>query len=507
MRSFKVNIIITAIASLTAMSCTDLDEGLKSDLDAKTAEAIIKKNADVDALVEAVYQDLNNTFPAYGNVFHLQEVAADEAIVPSRPSGWDDDGLWRTIYTHTWTPDHPSFKTVFNLLNKGVFDATNVLNFNPSPAAAAEARFLRAYFMYSCADLFGKVPVRDPGGNLLTLPAVYQNADAIDFVISEIEAVMADLPDTGPAYKATKNAARALLARVYLNRGMYTNRSNPSFDAKDMDKVITYADQITGKSLDFYWNNFGPNNGEISTELIFSIQGIGGVRGNGLENTFYAALPSELELPLGGGWNGWATTQAFYESFTDGDIRKSYDHPLTKPTHGYNVGFLEGQQHDKNNNPIPGVILTKEITTLQGETNYAGVRVLKYVPDFANPGASDNDWSVVRYADVLLMKAEALFRKGNTDEALTIVNDLRANRSRSAGSLPPLTAPLTLDNILAERGRELYWEGIRRTDLIRFGKFLDARLLKPKSDPKYLVYPIPRESALANSNLGQNPDY
>jgi hypothetical protein len=113
---------------------------------------------------------------------------------------------------------------------------------------------------------------------------------------------------------------------------------------------------------------------------------------------------------------------------------------------------------------------------------------------------------LIGYSDVLLMKAEALFRKGQADEALVIVNNLRSNRSASLGSLSPLTS-LTEADLLAERGRELYWQDYRRTDLIRFGKFLDARLLKPLSDSKYLLFPLPRAAVLANKNLIQNPGY
>ncbi|RYF10404.1 MAG: RagB/SusD family nutrient uptake outer membrane protein, partial [Flavobacteriales bacterium] len=122
--------------------------------------------------------------------------------------------------------------------------------------------------------------------------------------------------------------------------------------------------------------------------------------------------------------------------------------------------------------------------------------------DYANSGSRkpDNDWVYYRYSDALLMKAEAQLRISQTTSALTLVNSLRTVRGASA-----LTS-LTLDVLLDERGRELYWEGFRRQDLIRFGKFLAAWQEKPASEAKYLLFPIP-DNQLGNPNLVQNPGY
>ena len=294
---------------------------------------------------------------------------------------------------------------------------------------------------------------------------------------------------------------------MYLNRGVYANRVNPTFSEADMDKVINYADLVSGKSLNFYWNNYQPNNDVISSELLFTVQGQGGLQGNGETWIWFGTMPSGTTVPGGGGWSGWATTPECFDNLTDGDIRKSYDDPEVIEHGGYNVGFLIGQINGPGGtDPIPGCIVTKEINSLIGEGSYSGARVLKYVPDFQYPYSPDNDWILMSYSDVLLMKAEALLRKGDAITALTIVNDLRANRSVTPGSLPSFTT-LTLEDILAERGREFYWQGTRRTDLIRYGKFLDARTLKPVSDPIRLVFPIPQEAVYANPGLTQNQGY
>lgn len=497
----KKYIYITLVILLSG-ACTDLNEELYSNLPGDVARRFLEENADFDALLETVYRDFDATFVQHsGATFILNGVSSDEMIVPSRPSGWDNGGVYRQLHQHSWTPTHDIANSVWRRLNKGNFDATNVMSFNPSPEIAAEARFLRAFFMWNVLDLYGQVPFREPGDNLLNAPTVLSGEEAIDFIISETEEALPLLSDSNPAYRASKNAARGFLAKLYLNRGVYTDRKNPQFADADMDKVIEYADAITGKSLDFYWDSFGPDNNEVSSELIFTIEGEGGVRSHSLWVVWHSTFPTEMTLPNGGGWNGFSTLADFYQSFEEEDIRRYYEHPHTMEHGGYNVGFLAGQQYDKDGKLLPNVNFRPEVPVIIGASLWDGVRPVKYVPDYDHPGAADNDYVLIRYADVLLMKAEALLRKGNAADALEIVNEIRVNRGVDGFN------ELTLDNLLAERGRELYWEGHRRTDLIRFGKFLEPWHLKPASDPKYLVFAIPPADVLANPNLVQNPGY
>ncbi|MDB5248896.1 MAG: RagB/SusD family protein [Segetibacter sp.] len=488
---------------LTFSSCTKLNEDLYSDLAADRARAEIVSKVNFTALLDQVYRDMDNPFPGYDQAFGLQEMSSDEMVVPSRPSGWDNNGIFREMHQHTWTQDNSLIKSVWLNLNRGVFDASNILEFKPPANVAAEARFLRAYFMYEIVDLFNQLPFREVGFNLLEKPKVIKGKEAIDFVISEVEAVMKDLPATAPDWKASKNAANGFLTRLYLNRGVYADPGNPTFASTDLDKVIQHADAITGKQLNFYWDNFGPNNGQISKEIVFSVEAIGGTRAHGLQFQWYATLPGEIKLSAsGGGWNGLCTLKEFYNKYETNDIRRYYESPITKPVYGYNVGFLVGQQYDQNGQPIPNVNLTPEVPTIIGATLYNGIRPLKYIPDLGpNINRPDNDWILIRWADVLLMKAEALLRKGDEPAARAIVNQIRTSRNVAA------FGTLNLDNLLDERGRETYWEGMRRRDLIRFKKFNQPWELKPASQPYRNVFPIPREDVLANPNLTQNPGY
>ncbi|UYQ92670.1 RagB/SusD family nutrient uptake outer membrane protein [Chitinophaga horti] len=180
---------------------------------------------------------------------------------------------------------------------------------------------------------------------------------------------------------------------------------------------------------------------------------------------------------------------------------------------GLRVGLLVGQQFDQTGKELVDrkgnkLAFTRELLLQEtgNDLEVKGIRVVKYPPDFVtlngqNSNNASNDYVFLRYADVLLMKAEALLRNNGAGAALTIVNQLRVKRGAT-----PLLA-LTLDNMIDERGREFYWEGWRRQDLIRFGKFLEPTQLKPTDDKKYLLFPIPANAKAVNPNLTQNDGY
>ncbi|MEP4134306.1 MAG: RagB/SusD family nutrient uptake outer membrane protein, partial [Cyclobacteriaceae bacterium] len=260
--------IITSFSIAVLASCTDLDEGLTSDATADQATEFLIENADYDALLEKVYRDFDGAFISYENgTYAMNVISTDEGICPSRPSGWDNGGEYRTLHQHTWDDTHPINNSVWGKLNRGNFDATNVLSFDPPEDVAAEARFLRAFFLWQLLDLWGQVPYRQPNEDLLLAPTVLTGKEATDFIISEVEEVLPLLSTTNPPYRASQNAARALLAKLYINRGVYENREAPTFVDADMDKVIQYVDAIGDKALDFYWDSFEPNNNEVSSEI------------------------------------------------------------------------------------------------------------------------------------------------------------------------------------------------------------------------------------------------
>ncbi len=501
-------ILILSLVFIGLSACTDLKENLNDSLTEEQALAL----GDPAAILKATYDGFNDPYQDQSFFWALQEHTADEAVGPTRGPDWDDNGAWRVLHDHTWTAENSRAASTFNGILQIVFNSTDVLNFNPTPQQKAEALFLRAFAMFSIADLYGQVPFREAGENLLNPSNVLSATEALDKIISDLGEILDDLPD-GPPYVANKDAAKVLLMKTYLNYGTFGDRVNPKFSESDMDKVIEFADQIinSGKYSiqDNVFDNFAPNNDQISNELIFTQLNQLGVpvvnTSNGVKSRWRCTLHYNQNPS---GWNGFCTIADFYDKFDPNDQRIGVDYPGVTDVGGVRAGFLVGQQFDAAGTPLVdgkgnSLAFTKEVELINtgNDLEITGIRVIKYPPDYADANNPDNDYVYYRYADVILMKAEALLRKGNEPDARDLVNSIRAKRG-----VADLTT-LDLDKLIDERGFELYWEGHRRTDLIRFGKFLEAWTLKPASGNERLLFPIPSGQLAVNPNLKQNPGY
>jgi starch-binding outer membrane protein, SusD/RagB family len=506
LKGFVPFIIFTSL-----IGCTNLDEQI---LDGVSKDAPVNPTS----LLATTYRDLRG-FQAQGQMFALDEMSTDALVGPTRGGDWDDNGDWRKIHLHQWTPEHIEVRNAFNVLLSNVNNCNIVIE-NGSLAEKTEARFLRAFLNFNVIDLFGKVPYREIGSSPLDDPKVYSRSEATAFVISELEAILPLLPArvSGAPEKANQDAARFLLAKLYLNKAVFTaaNPAGPyTFAAADMTKVVQYVDAMTNTLAGDYWDNFAPNN-NTSNELVFVSKNergnSGDVRSRWHMGAHYNQTPS--------GWNGFCTLAEYYDKYNPADKRIYNPKPSVITTNGYNLGFQIGQQYGPGGTTpltdridIPGsnppvkqpLVFTKAITIITGGATLesAGIRGIKYEPDLT-PGTGDengvnNDYVFMRYSDALLMKAEAIVR-GGSGSIGTIMSDIAARTGQPA-------AAATLAGIYDERGRELWWEGWRRNDMIRFGKFLQARELKPTvSDPKYILYPIPT-AALYNPKMTQNPGY
>lgn len=512
MKNIKTKIpAAIAIIFFVFAGCSKLDEELQDRLTLKQVEEATQGTTpDVTALLDGAYNSLLN-FHGGGDV-NMPEHVSDLWLAPTRGGDWDDNGAWRSLFQHKWDADHANLRDYFNRLNSGLFSAIDILQFNPSPQQEAEARFIRAFYVFWICDGWGQVPMRTPGAPLADIPTVMSSSEAINFVITELKAIIPNLPADAHPWVATKAAANALLAKAYMNKAVFesADRITFTFPAEDMDAVITYCDAIinSGKyELEAnYFNNFTSDNGENSSELIFSTNNRAGVqsgcmRGIWMSGLHYNQTPS--------GWNGFTTLADFYNSFEAADTRRGMELPTLKAETGLMAGLLIGQQYNKDgvalktraNTPL-SFTLESPIIVSGPLLEVSGVRVMKFIPDMTNEDNPGNDFPFFRYGDILLTKAEALMRKNDNDGALTIVNQLRAVRGATA------MASITEASLLAERARELYVEGWRRTDLVRFGKFLEPWMEKPTTDdPTYLLFPFPSAQIVANPSLMQNPGY
>ncbi len=498
MKNKKLSFLLPVLLMVLLVgSCTNLDENPMSQV---TPDNFFTTEEELLAAVIPVYNSAR--LFQWSEAAHLQEVPSDEIVVPTRGGDWDDGGDWRRQQLHEWTPTESRLNSAWSDLYGGIARANSVLEaMEASPLSdsdlvrtfKAEVRFLRALFYWWLMDMFGNVPLVTKTLQLGELPVQATRQEVFDFVVQELTEAVPDLKEVAPTGRATKGAANTLLATVYLNAEVYTGTPRWQECVAACDAVINsglYSLMPTFKDV-FALENEGPAN----TENIFVIpnlpeEGVGFFRQQA--TLHYNQIPVTP-------WNGFSVLADFYNKYDPDDDRR--DVLLVGPQvvlAGPNAGQ---PAFDRQGNPL---IFTVE-TPLIGATEGNGVRILKWPldPNQNGPNAGD-DFAIFRYAHVLLAKAEALFRLGNTGEALTLVNQVRA---RSFEPDKPLTS-LDLDAILDERGRELLWEEFRRTDLIRFGRFLDAWTLKPPSDgPHRNLFPIPQIQLDTNPNLVQNPGY
>jgi len=497
--------------SFLALTACSLNEELNDKITKENSNNLLGSE---EALASA-YRQLRS-FQTIDFQFSLQEHTSDELAGPTRGNDWDDNGKWRSLHLHNWTPENEIVTTSWRELNKGLAFALDAQTYPLNSSQKAQAIFIESFYIFEITDLFGQVSLRKPGEDVSTLPSIQLGrTEAIDYAIEKLEAVLTDLPDCTASTSsiANKNAGNALLAKMYLNKAVY-KATDPdgkpqiaiTFSNQDLAKVLSFADAaMSGRALTTasnFYDNFSPTNGETSPELIFTSKNTNSAGGE-----LYKMYRMTLHYNQNpSGWNGFVALTDLYNKFTPNDVRFTGTRDGLTNISGIKTGILIGQQYDQKgtalisdgNNPL---IFTPEFSlTNSSKTN--GLRVIKYLPDYANLDQPNNDWVFIRLADVMLMKAEAMARMGNTAEAMSIVNEIRINRNA------PLLTTLTIDTILDERARELYWEGHRRRDQIRFGTFLNpVQERSTKSDRHVMIFPIPLDDLSVNPNLHQNPGY
>jgi hypothetical protein len=512
MKKITLRAAICSIVLLAAAGCAKLNEKTYGSV------SVDEGGAASAADLNGVYSQLNGQADQ-ANTYALQEHSTDEMMGPTRGTDWGDFGTWRKLHTHTWTPTHNQVNDTWDQLNIGVFRATQVISRATDNQIKAEASFLRAYFMFQVVDLYGQAPFRDPNAPNSSIPVVYSRTEATDFIIKDLEFAETNLGTAPNIGKASKAAAQALLAKVYLNRAVYTAGTvgGPfTFAKADMDKVIEYANKITAAGYTLepegkYFQDFAWDNSEQSHGNIFGIYNTPTLVPASAKNRWKMGLHYN-QTP--DGWNGFTTLSEFYNSFQPTDERRGVAYPGLTDRVGLRAGFAVGQQYGPGNKALTQrsgipLVFTPEVN-LNYSTEAQGIRVFKYFPHPNADGTvtdsgEDNDYVFLRYADVLLEKAEAIMR-GGTDPTgqttLAIVNAIRVPRHATA------LATVTEADLLAERGRELYYEGWRRNDLIRFGKFNDpVDQRAATTDKTRTVYPIPQRAVDTNPNLKQNAGY
>lgn len=453
-------------------------------------------------------QGIDEGFSQYLRLYwEAEELPTDEAVI-----GWGDVGL-PEMNTQTWAVTNSFVVAMYYRIFFQVGMANEFLRQTTDAKLAergqnsaelrsqiaqfrAEARFLRALSYWHGIDLFGNIPLVTEADALgATPPKQATRQELYDFVVSELLDIRDQLPPAGPATYGRANpiAASMLLAKLYLNSEVYTGT------ARYTDAVNALQQVVAGPyTLDPNWRRMFLADNNTSPEIIFAItqDGLKTQTWGGMTFLVHAACGGSMDAAaygIDGCWWGLRLKPEAYNLFSGGDTRR-------------NIFYTSGQ--------------SVAVNSIGDFSN--GIAAPKYanVTSAGAPGSHpthvDTDFPMFRLSDAYLMYAEAVLRGGgDRAQALAYVNAVRERAF--GGASGDITDPeLTLDFILQERGRELLWEGHRRTDLIRYGLFTGGNyiwawkggVVGGTSTPPYLdLYPLPANELVANPNLTQNPGY
>ncbi|MFN8256285.1 MAG: RagB/SusD family nutrient uptake outer membrane protein [Bacteroidales bacterium] len=495
----------------SGISCTDLDVPVYDKI-----TDFWRTPEEISAGVAPAYSKLREYTSPFA-VYALNEVCTDEIIVPNRITDWADGTVWEDLWKHTWQPGHPFIEQAWQDIYSGIVGINQILSavnqINPAPtdyiSIVAELKTVRAYYYFLALDLFGNVPLVDENTTDLSSLSNNTRAEVFNFVEKELkenlEALSAEVnPKTYG--RATQWFAQTILAKLYLNAQVYTGSSRWLECIAACDAIL--SSENYSLENDFFIN-FKINN-EASRENIFVIpfDRVAGLNIFWIQIlTLHYNSGETFGLQWGGGANGFCSTADYLNLFDSSDIRKKMF--LVGQQYKNQIASPVNLQYDRSGNLLIFDPVITSFTIQPPKTETAGARCAKW--EFNKEGAfMSNDFAVYRLADIILMKAEAQFRSGDAANALITINQkINGVSIRSRTGLPDISeGEMNLDGLLAERARELSWEGHRRNDMIRFGHFTDARIPdKNVSESFRILFPIPRSVMENNKNLVQNPGY
>jgi len=523
---------VGVLGLLSIHSCTKLNEEVFSEVlekDFKPSER------DLPFIVSPVYASFRSLMFGWQGYFDLQEESADHIITPVRPNGWDDGGTYRRMHQHTWNAvqwqPYNTWQQAYSSITKAnmvimqIEEKSLPLPDDVGKAAIAELRAARALAYYLLLDNHGNVPIvtdyRD-----VALPKQKTRKEVYDFVVKELDEIIPLLShDVAPMYgRMNVWAAKTLLAKIYLNAEVYTGIAQ-------WNKVITLTDDIIKSNafrLDNEYKNIFSAVNESSPEIIFAVP-YDEVYGHGNQLHMKTLSPlSRLVYSMSAGpWGGNCAVPQFIDTY-DPDDQRLYDSWIQGPQYNATTG-AEVINYVKQ---VPGIGGDGTIAA-----DNAGFRIGKYAIKKGATSNLDNDYPMFRYADVLMMKAEALLRMGREDEAALLVSEVRTRSFKSTPEKATVRgsdllkgstynygwqekdgtvkgedggADIKFGRFLDELGWEFAAEARRRQDIIRFGVFQKKSWFnhRPHENAQSrTLFPIPNDERNKNPNLKQNPGY
>lgn len=532
-------ILGSLLGLVSLVGCTDLDENIYHN---RTTSNFYNTKEEIVSAVLRPYTHSGAVFTCQSreNAWRLNELSADQLAWPQKGIHGYDDGKWIQLHYHTWNYRHNTIKDCWNLVFQGLgYCNSGIENIEARTASSmgitesekltylAELKANRAYYYFNALNLWGNVPIVMNVG-VPQYPANNTRQEVFSFVESELLSVINDLPLMSKANsgRLTKAAAYAILADLYLNAEVFAGTPR-------WDDCITYCNKLMngegGSQMGVMKLDanilapFSNTNTVSSYENIF-------VMSYDYQNTttrcnwssdFYHFRQKFINGGDRNGNNGVVVIPSAYEAFADNDLRKK-EWMLIGPQHRYDIpdSIQEGSV-EYSGKPL---VFVKEIRLNKtggtesnmrtGEEN-SGARFNKYREGvYGSTNFCSNDWVLYRLTEIYYMKAEALMRKNGgvaNQEVVNLINETRqrAYKAEDWNAVKYTTSTLTMDEFLAEKGREFIFEGKRRPDLIRFGKFSTGSWWdhEPTTSKHLTVYPIPYAQIAVNPNLVQNEGY
>lgn len=533
MKKLKYFTLLTLI-SISLTSCFDLDVPITTQI---SGDAYPNDSVGYMATAGVVYAK----FREFGHTYYFAtELSSDEAILPARGGNWYDNQGYRCLHYHDWTPYMSSWGGSCWYWLNGMIGYDNqamyILQKNMPEGSQktrilAELKTMRALSYFFFMDLFGNVPIVDTYGNF-DQQSNSDRKEVFRFIESELNECIPNLTENVNAVTygyPTKYLAYTILAKMYLNAEYYIGENKYNECIGACDKVIE-SGKYSLAERSKYLKMFYPDNGPANTpEFIFTVPFNPSYSYNYMFRARYDvprshqakfSLPFKPSAPE-------STLPEFYANFDDpNDIRNNQwltglqflndgVTPITVKTtnKGYNQYYSGTEPTASYTYQVeltPNIVLRQDSAMFDcGNDEIAwnmGYRNIKFYPDATSTNRNqNNDMAVFRYADILLMKAEAILRGGSatrSETALSLVNDVRAKRTTSAA-----WSSVSLADLYKERAREFAYETWRRNDMIRFGKYEGRWGFKVNSDPTRRLFPIPAGALDINKKLVQNPGY
>lgn len=494
-------IIIIALGLLVVYSsCTKLEERV---YDKIPGDAYPENAEQVANLAVNAYAKLKEYADDQGWWYLAQIISGDLVCGPTRGADWFDGGKWVNMHRHEWTADDEGVNRMWDHFWRGIttcnstIDMMKELEQNETVIAKMkELEALRSFYYYLLIDNYGDAPYLTSAANAPEKPFKIKREAIFDSLVSTLNTSIPYLKPIDNKYMFTRYAAYALLAKLYLNAEVYKG-------APEWEKAEMYIDSVIAGPYNLAANVSDPfkTNNENSSEIIFSIP-FDEINFEGFRihmRTLHYQHNLKFDMSVGP-WNGFAIVPSHFDRYDEdeGDLRKDAYNIYGPQYDSQGQVIIDGTTDEPLDiNPyLPALSMSAESYTA-ADIRTTGARIGKFEIAMGAKENLSNDFPIFRLSDFWLMKAEVLIQLGGNGDDW--INDIR-----SRAEVAPWGGA-TLDMLQEERARELYCEGHRRQDLIRWGKFGMEWWEKNVSTPDKETFPIPKWASDANPNLLIDP--